>query len=137
MSHWKQRLMSLSHFWCITNFKIQGERHFIKNKRRKGIKYKKFENYGYTHTHYLYLRWAKNKHVHIHSSIENRHLNKTELWLSQQSVRKIISFITQKVVWIGVFQLFNLIIRTLRIFSATESFCAVGNLLQLRDFLTS
>lgn len=50
---------------------------------------------------------------------------------------KIISFIATKVVRMGIFQLLKLIIRTLPIFSATDSFCAVGNLMQLRDFLTS
>lgn len=62
------------------------------------MKYKKKFKYGFIPIYILIIMTDQNKYVRFQSSIENRRLNKTELWLSQQFVKKIISFITAKVV---------------------------------------
>lgn len=63
------------------------------------MKYKKksFNRALPIHAHFV-IMMDQNKYVRFQSNIENRHLNKPELWLSQQFVKKIISFITTKVV---------------------------------------
>lgn len=59
---------------------------------------KKLEKYSFPAHTLLITMMDQNKYVRFLSSREKRHLNKTELWLSQQFVKKIISFITTKAV---------------------------------------